>query len=54
VNDSLKKWPVVRLFGCSGCHRLATTQASHWCGGEWKASFDTVIRYVADREKRVR
>jgi hypothetical protein len=47
------KWPKVRLFGCSVCGQLATTTGSHWCRGEWKPSFDTVIRYAAESEKRV-
>lgn len=47
------KWPQLRMFGCSACGRLATSAGSHWCRGEWKNDFDTIIRYVAEGETRV-
>jgi hypothetical protein len=46
------KWPIVRMFGCSHCKRLATSQGSHWCGGEWRNNFDTIIRYVPEKETK--
>lgn len=51
---SAKAWPILRMFGCSVCHQLAVSKGAHWCRGEWRASFDTVIRYVPDNETRVK
>jgi hypothetical protein len=41
------------MFGCSHCHQLAVSSGAHWCKGEWRAAFDTVIRYQPDHASKI-